>query len=255
MSFWTWACASQIGTSHLRTGQRLQDVFSCFSVEAGNERFFVGIVSDGAGSASHGGEGAALVCRTLGSAIRRHFATVGSLPTESLFNDWLDDARDRIYRAAHIRGKDARDFAATLVCAISSGSQSIFAHVGDGCAVVRSCGTGEWAAPTWPEQGEYASMTSFVTEQPAARLRVTLHEQPVDAVCVFSDGIERMVLDVQNRKPFDRFFNVVWQPVASNSLREGKDAALSRQLADYLGSEQVTSRTDDDKTLVIAALK
>jgi len=255
MSDWTWICASQIGTSHLRSGQRLQDAFSCFTLEAGGQTVFVGIVSDGAGSASHGGEGASIVCRRLALAVRRHFAHSSVLPDHVAFEQWVDDARDCIYHAAQLRGKDARDFAATLVCAISLGQRSIFAHIGDGCAVVRLQQSQEWIAPTWPEQGEYASMTRFVTEQPSPNLRISTCDQAVDAVCVFSDGIERMVLDPVQKRPFDRFFNGMSQPVFASNLKSGKDAALSRKLADYLGSPAVTDRTDDDKTLVIAALR
>ena len=255
MSRWTWACASNIGTSHVRTGQRLQDAFSCFALDASGGQFFVALVADGAGSATYGGEGAAVVCRTIGLALRAHFTRTAVLPQQGDFETWVDEARDRIYQAAKLRDKDPRDFASTLVCAVSNGSESVFAHVGDGCAVVRNVAGAEWVAPTWPEQGEYASMTSFVTDQPVAKLRVSVHIPPIDALCVFSDGIERMVLDTVQRKPFERFFNVMAKPIFDSQLAEGKDAQLSQQLAEYLGSEGVTSRTDDDKTLVIAALR
>jgi len=123
MSRWTWACASQVGTSHIRTGQRLQDAYSCFASTSGGREFFVGIVSDGAGSAEFGGEGASLVCRSISVAARRHFAMGQGLPSPTTFEFWVDEARDRIYQVAQARSKDARDFASTLVCAISVSGQ------------------------------------------------------------------------------------------------------------------------------------
>jgi hypothetical protein len=254
---WTWACASQVGTSHSRTGQRLQDAYSCFAITTSAGEVFVGVVSDGAGSARYGGEGAALVCRSIGVAARKHFSRSGSaeLPSAEDIEFWVDHIRDRIYRAAGIRGLEAKDFAATLICTISIGKRSVFAHVGDGCAVVRLQSTGTWVAPTWPDHGEYASTTTFVTDQPAAKIRVTLMEDPIDVIAVFSDGIERMVLDMVSRKPAERFFGVVAAPVIKSAVPSGKDAALSEQLKGYLDSEQVCARTDDDKTLVIAALR
>lgn len=252
---WAWACASDIGTSHLRTGQRLQDAYSCFTCTSVGKEFFVGIVSDGAGSAEFGGEGAALVCRTLGLAVRRHFTLGQDLPSQTSLEYWVDEARDRIYRAAQARAKDARDFAATLVCAISDGDRSVIAHVGDGCVVVRERASGQWVAPTWPDQGEYASTTTFVTDQPNAKVRVSPFDVAVDVISLFSDGIERMVLDMAAKKPSDRFFGVIAQPIVSSSVLQGRDGVLSRQLQAYLASEQVTSRTDDDKTLVIATLR
>lgn len=257
MACWTWACASQIGTSHLRTGQRLQDAYSCFSTGSSEADLFVGIVSDGAGSAKYGGEGAALVCRTIGVAARERLSRSAALglPTAPEILTWVDATRDRIYRVAAARGLDAKDFAATMVCAISSGKNSVFAHIGDGCAVVRLEATNEWIAPAWPDHGEFASTTTFITDQPAAKVRVAPLGVPVDVIAVFSDGIERMVLDITARKPAAGFFGVVAAPVFKSAVSGGKDAALSRHLRDFLGSEEVCSRTDDDKTLVIAALR
>lgn len=257
MTRWIWACASQIGTSHLRTGQRLQDAYSCFTIGKSAKEVFVGIVSDGAGSARYGGEGAALVCRSIGIAVRRHFYEQEGegLPSEADIAHWVDSARDRIYQAASIRDVEAKDFAATMVCAISIGERSLFAHIGDGCAVVRLHATGSWLAPTWPDHGEYASTTTFVTDQPMAKVRVTPFDDAIDVVAIFSDGIERMVLDMTTHKPAARFFDVVASPVVASAVPNGKDARLSVQLKAYLESEQVCARTDDDKTLVIAALR
>ncbi|MCM5570050.1 protein phosphatase 2C domain-containing protein [Burkholderiaceae bacterium FT117] len=255
MDRWIWVSASQIGTSHRRSGQQLQDAYSCFTVLPSLREVFVGIVSDGAGSSIFGRQGAALICRTIGLAARRHLSLGHPIPCRDTLESWVDQARDRIYRAAAHRGKEPRDFAATLVCAISDGQHSVFAHVGDGCAVTRERATGEWVAPTWPDHGEYASMTSFVTDQPAAKVRVCTISEEIDAIAIFSDGIERMVLDMATRKPAERFFAAVAAPVTDSPVPNGKDAALSRALAAYLDSEQVCARTDDDKTLVIATLR
>lgn len=255
MGRWTWACTSQVGTSHTRTGQRLQDAYSCFSVETEASSVFVGIVSDGAGSAEFGGEGASLVCRCVGLAARRHFASHTHLPSSADVELWIDQARDAIYRAAEPRGKAPRDFACTLVCAISDGQTSLVVHVGDGCVVAREATSSAWFAPTWPDQGEYASTTTFVTDQPVAKVRISAEDRPVDVLALFSDGIERMVLDFAAQRPSEKFFSVVARPVLASRVAAGKDRPLSKQLQDYLDSEQVNARTDDDKTLVIAALR
>lgn len=55
---WRWAAASTIGTSHIRSGSRLQDAYAVSSI--GDEHIFA-IVSDGAGSAKYGAYGAWLV--------------------------------------------------------------------------------------------------------------------------------------------------------------------------------------------------
>jgi hypothetical protein len=255
MRHWTWACASQVGTSHLRTGLRLQDAYSCFTCQAGTSPVFIGIVSDGAGSAEFGGEGAALVCRSIGSSLRAHFKQSQQLPTAADFEYWVDEARDSIYIAASNRGKAARDFACTLVCVVSDGGSSIVAHIGDGCVVTRNADSQIWFAPTWPDHGEYASTTTFVTDQPSAKLRVSLVTVPVDVVCAFSDGIERLVLDLTAKEPATKFFAAMAPPVIKSVVIGGKDRSLSDALKEYLAGEAVNARTDDDKTLLIAALK
>ena len=255
MKHWTWACASHVGTSHIRTGLPLQDAYSCFTCLGGDRPVFVGIVSDGAGSAEFGGEGASLVCRSIGKSTRHHFSQSSELPTASSIEHWVDGARDLIYKAAGLRGKSARDFACTLVCVISDGEASVIVHIGDGCVVAREQSSAAWFAPTWPDHGEYASTTTFVTDQPEAKVRISTVDRNVDVLALFSDGIERMVLDMAAKIPSETFFNVIAQPILRSRVLAGKDAPLSLQLEDYLGGEQVNARTDDDKTLVIAALR
>lgn len=239
----------------MRSGQRLQDAHSCFSCSREDAPFFVGIVSDGAGSAELGGQGASLICRSIGRSARRHFATCSSLPAASVIEYWIDEGRDLIYNTAEKRGKSTGDFACTLVCAISDGTTSIVAHIGDGCVVAREQSSSLWFAPTWPDHGEYASTTTFVTDQPAVKLRISLIDKPVDVLALFSDGIERMVLDMAAQEPSQRFFNFVAQPIIGSTVTAGKDVQLSSHLKDYLGGEQVNGRTDDDKTLVLAAFR
>ena len=59
---WRWAAASEIGTSHLRSGDRLQDAYA---VSRMSDDHIFAVVSDGAGTAEFGAYGAWLVCRFL----------------------------------------------------------------------------------------------------------------------------------------------------------------------------------------------
>lgn len=247
---WTWAAASCRGTSHAKHGIRRQDAFSCFSSANAGDTFFA-VVSDGAGSATKGGEGASLTCRIFASRARAHFALSLGLPSEDLIRSWLDETRDRISQAAEKRVLEPRDFAATLICAISSGSETLVAHVGDGCAVVQSAETSNWIAASWPDQGEYASTTFFVTDDPEPRLRISRHEKLISAIVVFTDGIERLALDLAANQPHKPFFDGIIRPVVETSV-SGRDPALSRMLSTFLNGDTVNERTDDDKTVVLA---
>lgn len=249
MSGWRWAGASRRGVSHAKAGTRRQDAFSSFLADGGAT--LVTIVSDGAGSASHGGEGASLICRTMATALRGHLGTARGLPGAEDLWRWIDEARDRIGVAASARGLTPRDFAATMVLIVTSGDETLVAHVGDGTAVARHVDGGGWSALSWPAQGEYASTTFFVTDDPAPRMRVIRSDLPIDAVAVFTDGIERLALDYAGLDAHQPFFRGMIAPLETAGA-PGMDRDLSAKLGAYLDAPAVCERTDDDKTLVLA---
>lgn len=247
---WTWAAASKCGVSHHRAEVRLQDAYKCGVSPTPSEPLTI-LVSDGAGSAPFGGEGASLTCRTMAVNARQHFLASDQLPDDATLESWVDCTRDRIGVVASRRGLPLRDFAATLILVLSNAEETVTLHIGDGCAVVRDVESKSWIATTWPDHGEYASMTSFITDEPSARVRIGRHVGKVSAVSAFSDGLERLVLDLQARTPYEPFFDRMIGPVESSAFR-GKDRDLSHALATYLNSESVNQRTDDDKTLILA---
>lgn len=271
MKHWSWIAASSTGTSHLKHNLPLQDAhaYAVVPVNSDSQTFdaewFVAVTCDGAGSASHGRQGAIITCRTLRQAARRHLAAstpntsslqeprlaASALPSAETVRTWADEARQRIRAAAQRRGLSARDFACTLVLALSNGQETLVAHIGDGGIVARLADGGAWQALSWPDHGEYASTTRFVTDKPPTPLRTNITRQPIDALALFSDGIERMVLDMATQTPFARFFSTMAAPLPKEP---GKAHTLSGQLKAYLDSEAVNSRTDDDKTLVMAVL-
>lgn len=250
MNSWTWAAASCRGTSHVARNIRSQDAFSC-SYGANGGKALIAVVSDGAGSALKGGEGASLICRTLITQARQFDFSQPELPSDEVVKDWIGIARDRITQAAQLRCLRSRDFAATMILLISTGDSTVVAHIGDGSAVAHCGETSEWTALSWPSQGQYASSTFFLTDEPEPRLNISRLYTPVTALAIFSDGVERLALDMAAQKPFKPFFDGMIRPVISTAA-EGFDQKLSQQLSTYLNSEAVNARTDDDKTLILA---
>jgi Protein phosphatase 2C len=248
---WTWARASCRGTSHVKQGTRRQDVVSCLGADP---QTLIAVVSDGAGSASHGGEGASIAARTIVRRAADHLRGTGELPRDDMIWSWTDDIRDQLARASEARALERRSFAATLVGVITRGSETVVFHIGDGAAVGRNAESCSWEALSWPEHGEYASTTFFLTDDPGVRLRIARPLALLDAVAVFSDGIERLALSFTEAKPHAPFFNGMVKPVEQSEVA-GCDQALSIKLAAYLDSPVVNDRTDDDKSLVIAALR
>src|ERR1039457_5569303 len=105
---WTWAVACRRGVSHEMANVRLQDAFKCFIAPTRSKPIVI-IVSDGAGSAPFGGEGASLICRALTVCTRQYFSGVDALPPDDLLERWLQDARELVNVAASRRNVEARD--------------------------------------------------------------------------------------------------------------------------------------------------
>lgn len=255
MRSWAWAASAAIGTSHLRTGDELEDVVFAFELKTPLAKsVFCGIVSDGAGSAKYGGKGAALVCRTISLEMRKYFRNNDFLPNREIVESWIDLLRDRIFLAAQKRSCTPRDFAATLVAVASFGEQSLVFHVGDGAVALKSASQNFWFVPSWPSNGEFASTTYFVTDEILDNLLFHVITDPISSLVLFSDGIERLALDFSAQTPFAPFCDAMCSPLV-NSSEVGKNRVLSKMLSEYLNSEKVNSRTDDDKSLIIAVAK
>lgn len=246
---WRWAAASQIGTSHQRAGTRKQDAFKVLQL---SPQVLCAVVSDGAGSATYGGEGASLVCRALTSKVRDWFHTHIDLPDDEQVLSWIDDLRDRLAKAANNRAVLRRQFAATMVMLVVAHEQVLAMQIGDSALVARS--NGEWRALCWPQNGEFASSTYFVTDDPEVHLRAFRLALEHDAFALFSDGLESVALEQATQLPFTRFFDPMIKPIDS-ATSEGRLVELSSALGRYLNSPSLCERTDDDKTLILLSCR
>lgn len=246
-NFWRWASARSTGTSHSKSGLPCQDFALCKEFDSPEGNVFACVVSDGAGSASHAAFGAKMVCTGFLRAARDYLITGREIEdiNEDDVLDWLDGIREQINTFAKRNSIRPRDCAATLVGAMVGPRSAFVAHIGDGAAVVREEGSSDWIVPSWPFHGEYASMTTFVTDDPVPKLSIVKLPIRLDRIAIFSDGIERMVLDHSARTAYGPFFDKMTEPVSTTF------GSLSRPLRDYLDSKAVCDRTDDDKTLIL----
>lgn len=242
---WRWAAASEIGTSHIRSGDRLQDAFA---VSAIGDDYVFAVVSDGAGSAKFGFSGAWLSCRVLTVRFREWFSKSSDLPDDDTLRSWIDEVRDQISTAAENRSTVPRQFAATLAAILIGPDEILALHIGDS-AIVGRCGS-DWDAICWPENGEYASTTFFITDDPEPRLNILRQKPKHDAYALFSDGVGTLALSDLDKRAHPGFFNPMMRPV-DGAVGAGRLKELSQKLSGYLAGPVVCERTDDDKTLVI----
>lgn len=242
---WRWASSSVIGTSHIRHGKRLQDAYGVS--ELGNGCIFA-VVSDGAGSATFGAFGAWLTCRFLSVRFREWVRENPDLPTQDILSNWIDELRERISAIAARRGTFPREFAATLAAIVVTQDEAVTLHIGDSAIAARK--GGEWEVLCWPENGEYASSTYFVTDSPEPRLNIIRHPRQHGAFALFSDGVGDLALSHLERTAHAPFFEPMIRPVDAASGK-GRLVELSAMLDTYLAGPSVCERTDDDKTLIL----
>jgi hypothetical protein len=247
---WRWARAVVTGPKHRAAGARGQDRLRCVLKPYGGAALIMA-VCDGAGTARLGGQGASLTAYEMTRQAGRGWVNTHSLPCEQSIADYLQAVRDRLGHVAAARFSAVRDFAATLIFAMSDGATTTGAHVGDGAIVGRDRETGEWWLLSGPDGGEYAGTTYFVTDEDGPKLRTFSSDRPLSAIVAFTDGLERLALDLKTMRPHDPFFSGIVKPLDETD-RAGLNAHLSSELRAFLTSDRISNRSDDDKAIVIA---
>lgn len=253
MSRWVWAGARAVGTSHLAQAQPCQDAFACKVWQRpGAEPVLVAVLADGAGSAARADVGASLatalvrdiVCEALDDGI--DFDDVPELLRHA-----LRETRLALLLKATYDGREINDYASTLLAVVAHPSGTVAGQIGDG-AIVVDTGAGGWRVVHWPDHGEYANTTSFLTQEDALdNLRIEAIDGPVRRLALFSDGLERMLLDFRAKAAHGPFFDRLILPLETVPAA-GCDDAVSADIAALLNSDKVNGRTDDDKSLVCA---
>jgi hypothetical protein len=250
---WRFASASVRGASHEAGGGPCQDAHCLTIVDGANGPVLVLAVSDGAGSAAVSEVGADIAVNAVCEQAEAWLSSGGALDAidRGLIADWLCGVREMIAEAAADADREMRDFACTILLALVGEQRAAFAQLGDGAMVVLT-GEREWSWVFWPQHGPYANTTFFVTDDIALeKFEFDSSAQRVDEIALFSDGLERLVLDHKAQAAHEPFFNRMFGPLRA-SAADGTDPALSQHLADYLGSQTIRARSDDDITLVLA---
>jgi hypothetical protein len=249
---WRYISASVVGTSHLKLELPCQD--SCMVVEALGQNdvsYLVAIASDGAGSARFAQTGAELTCeagaRAVVEMLERSPEGVQAIAPQAI----VDAIRIAIQQRATADDVAMRDFACTLVGAVVGPEKACFFQIGDGAIVARNGGALECVF--WPDGGEYANTTFFVTDPDAhTHLQCRVDGAP-EEVALMTDGLQRLGLVFMSKTVHAPFFDSMFAVLRTAS----PDACdeLSGSLAQFLDSEPVNSRTDDDKTLVLISTR
>jgi hypothetical protein len=247
VSPWRVVGAAVRGTSHVRHGLPCQDAQGYRSLPGGG---LLIAVADGAGSARLSEFGARSAVSAgldaLEAALGLYAPNDEAAWQEAMWGAFAS-ARVAVNHLAKAEGHRLRDYATTLTMAAVSGGWLATGQVGDGSVVAQEAG-GRLFAATRAQKGEYANETHFLTQRDAHKhLKVHTCFCPIVALAVMSDGLLRLALKLPSGDPHQPFF----QPLFRFAAAAGDSA--DGQLADFLTSERVCARSDDDKSLVLAA--
>jgi hypothetical protein len=247
-SDWRILAASVPGTSHGKTGTPCQDAHAYRQLNG----TAVLVAADGAGSADRSAQGAATAAETAANVLADALAwgwPASEPEWQAVFERVYQQARAAVVYMAEAQALAPRSFASTLLCVAASDQGLAVAQLGDGLAVATLDG-GDWYLAATPQRGEYANETYFLTQAGSLPpVDVRLYAEPVQAVAVMTDGLLRLVLDMNRNQPHRPFF----QPLLAFAAQVSDPGEANAQLTAFLGSERVNARTDDDKTLVLAA--
>lgn len=250
---WAVVSASVVGTSHETNSTPCQDSCHFIRSRIGTDDVLLAAVSDGAGSASHSKLGSSEAVQHLLKLVSQEEIDLAAISEEQV-RRWYGSVLDHLVNVGQRESVAVGDLACTLLLAIAWRNGAVFAQVGDGAWIIER--KGQLVAGTWPETGEYANVTVFLTTKNALvpspqgeiqHLQFRRLDGPIDAVAGFTDGLQALALDYGRQVPFERFFMTMFTPLRAAS----DETQLIEPLEQLLASEVITSRTDDDKTLLL----
>ena len=243
---WRAIGKSVIGTSHLKGQLPCQDYSDYLRCQIGGESVLVIGVSDGAGSAAFSQLGSQ---EAVGALLRQAASCesrVADISREDI-QDWFSNALAHLKSVADRDKIEVKDLACTVLVALLGERHAVFAQIGDGAWIAEV--NGVLGAVTWPQNGEFANETKFITSPDALdSMQFQKCSSPLTAAAGFTDGIQALALNLAAKNVHAPFF----QPMFA-ALGECEDeTSLLSPLISFLSSDRVNERTDDDKTLVLA---
>ena len=254
---WKAVARSAIGTSHQNQGIGCQDY--------GNYRILddviVGAVADGAGSAKYSDIGSKLAVKTVLKYLgriseylqkRKHCLQNLSQPlseaeAKKLFTGTVKTVIAKLHKQATEGDYSVNDLACTLLVFVATPDWVAAMQIGDGFIVVRSQDS-EYQLLFQPDKGEFANETTFITSTNAVKeMQVKVIHEKQEFICASTDGLEKVAIRLSDWEPFSPFFKPLEEYLHEPVNPEDED----KYLMEFLNSERLNSRTDDDKTLLL----
>ena len=249
-STWTAVSASVAGVGHKAKGLPCQDRVW---VGAASDDVIMGVVSDGAGSATLGEQGAQLVVTTFVRALFQ--VDWSSRMTKddylSILEAALAEVEVSVWDAALTDGAMVNDYLATVTGFVVCPSYTIAFQVGDGFVVCRKTDSDLFVTVVPPNQGEYANSTFFATSPGAVEnLQIWLadNDEGVEFIAASSDGLASVSLHYRDAAPGQDLFGWYERNLPWSQNPKGVFQDLESLLTN---APEVNARVTDDKTLIL----
>lgn len=250
---WQVIGRSAIGTKHITGGTPCQDAVD-YEIIPGDQ-IIIGAVSDGMGSASRSEVGSKLAVKTALSQMKStrcwQNQPENDEQVQDIFYAVLGTVKAALKKEAEKGGYSVEDLDCTLLVFVATPNWLAAMQVGDGQIVVRPR-DGNYQLLFMPDKGEFANVTTPVTSSHALEeMQVCFKSGSYKFICAATDGIENISLvKPEGWRPFEGFFKPLEEQImlSTNSLDHKK-----KEINDFLNSEQINQKTDDDKTLLLCA--
>jgi serine/threonine protein phosphatase PrpC len=218
------------------------------------DNILVAAAADGAGRASLGKVGAMVAVEAAIENISKNQVNQHILDSDNsargLLSEAILAAKTAVEEEAIASNRPPKDLSTTLIIVVAAPNVAVVAQIGDGVAVAKDS-TGNLTALTVPDSGEYINETCFLTSPTALdSVQVNVWRQDITNIAILTDGLQMLAINMAVGLPHKPFFIPLFDFVANAQELKG----AKEQLVKFLRSEKITQRTDDDLTLIIAAL-
>jgi hypothetical protein len=243
-----WRCLGESvrGTSHVAGGTDCQDACAFRIGDDQSSSLLIFSLSDGAGSAKYSGIASKLTVQRFCTEVERRQLSPSLIDAAPVM-EICQQIREEIMAEAAKCSCDIREYAATLLAGCVSNTGGWFFQIGDGAIVTR--GIDCYHPATWPDNGEYANSTTFLSSPSwEASCQFVHMDGPINEVGAFTDGLQDLILRHAERSVHEKFLSDLMGAVAQVE----NVATLAEPMRAFLDSSAINQRTDDDKTLLLA---
>lgn len=247
---WKVIAQSAIGTSHIQSGKGCEDSVSYEIASIADDNILICCVSDGAGSALYAGEASSWVTQRLVALLIEKVKCDIKLRDSDIF-EIAERIYDELYSKAEGKQVEINEYSCTALGCVLYADKSIFIQIGDG-AIITDDGGANYVTVWWPQNGEYSNTTNFLIDDIHLKsLEVKIIQQRTEEIAITTDGLQMLILSNETRAVHQPFFTNLFKTLRLANKAEDL-ITLNKRLDEYLRSDKINDRTDDDKTLLLA---